>query len=274
MPNQFPGTARPDFLEPLQETTLNPEEKVLAESQQRRLLALEAAGVGTWSWDLTTNEIAWDSRCKALFGLPEASSDITFQDFLLHLHPHDRKLTEDAIQHISDEKRDYDVIHRVIWPDESIHWLRCKGQFGKGLPTQVIGLAIEVTWLKHREEEHFLIEDRLRRAQEELEQRVHERTAELEQRTTEYSPPECAPRTVSQVTGVAAVSRPVRRILYGPRSVVAIHLGRQSPDGSCGLPGGRRAGRPPLVALPHRDQCLPRHVEWTRAARATDGLRA
>jgi hypothetical protein len=46
--------------------------------------------------------------------------------------------------------------------------------------------------------------------------------------------------------GVAA-SRPVRRILYGPESVVAIHLGRQSPDGSCGLPGGRRTGRPPPV---------------------------
>jgi len=185
MPNQFPGAASPDLLSPPQETTLNSDEKALAEIQERRLLALEVAGVGTWSWNLSTNEIAWDSRCKALFGLPETSPDITFQDFLLHLHPDDRKLTEDAIQHILDEKQDYDIIHRVIWPDESIHWLRCKGKFGKGLPTQVIGLAIEVTWLKHREEEHFLIEDRSRRVQDELEERVHARTAELEQRTAE-----------------------------------------------------------------------------------------
>jgi len=42
-------------------------------------------------------------------------------------------------------------------------------------------------------------------------------------------------------------SQPVRRILFGPESVVAIHLGRRSPDGSCGLPGGQQAGRPPPV---------------------------
>jgi len=28
---------------------------------------------------------------------------------------------------------------------------------------------------------------------------------------------------------------------------VTIHLGRRLPDGSCGLPGGRRTGRPPPV---------------------------
>jgi len=73
----------------------------------------------------------------------------------------------------------------VIWPDESIHWLRCKGQFSKALPTQVIGLAIEVTWLKRSEEQHLQIEERLRKAHDELEQCVQERTADLEKRTAE-----------------------------------------------------------------------------------------
>jgi len=51
-------------------------------------------------------------------------------------------------------------------------------------------------------------------------------------------------RTAVAAVGLAA-SRPVRRILYGPRSVVAIHLGRRLPDGSSGLPGGLcRAGSP------------------------------
>ena len=33
-------------------------------------LALEAAGLGTWEYDLTTGEMLWDARAKALFGLP------------------------------------------------------------------------------------------------------------------------------------------------------------------------------------------------------------
>jgi hypothetical protein len=44
-----------------------------------------------------------------------------------------------------------------------------------------------------------------------------------------------------------AVSRPVRRILYGPAPVAAIHLGRRLPDGSCGLPGDDRTGSPSPV---------------------------
>ncbi len=51
--------------------------------------------------------------------------------------------------------------------------------------------------------------------------------------------------TKSLVRGLVAASRPVRRILFGPRSAVAIHLGRRLPDGSCGLPGVHGTGSPP-----------------------------
>ena len=43
------------------------------------------------------------------------------------------------------------------------------------------------------------------------------------------------------------MSRPVRRILYRPKPVVAIHLGRRLPDDSCGLPGSK--GGPPAPCL-------------------------
>ena len=52
------------------------------------------------------------------------------------------------------------------------------------------------------------------------------------------APPRVRRGAASDVVGeVSAASRPVRRILFGPRSVVTIHLGRRSPDGSSGLPG-------------------------------------
>jgi hypothetical protein len=48
----------------------------------------------------------------------------------------------------------------------------------------------------------------------------------------------------TQVRALVAASRPIRRILYGPWSVVAIHLGRRLPDGSCGPPGDAGTGVP------------------------------
>jgi PAS domain S-box-containing protein len=185
MPNQFPGAAFPNL--PKQSIPIRPnsEGNTLAESERRRLAALEAADVGTWSWNPATNEIAWDSRCKTLFGLPETAPNTTYQDFFSHLYPEDRKLTEDALQNLLNEKGDYDIIHRVIWPDKSIHWLRCKGQYGKGLLREVVGLTVEVTWLKRSEEDRFQKEELLRRAHDELDRRIQERTIELEQRTAQ-----------------------------------------------------------------------------------------
>jgi PAS domain S-box-containing protein len=185
MPNQFPGTASPSLPgQSIMATPAKPEENALAESDRRKLVALEAAGIGTWSWNLTTNEIAWDSRCKALFGVPETAPNTTYQEFFSHLYPDDQKLTEEAIRNVF-EKGEYDIIHRVIWPDGSIHWLRCKGEYVNGVLKEVVGVTVEVTWLKRSEEDRFQKEEIFRRAHDELDRSVQERTTELEQRTTQ-----------------------------------------------------------------------------------------
>jgi PAS domain-containing protein len=126
-----------------------------------------------------------DSRSKALFGVPETRPNTTYQDSLSLLHPDDRQMTEEAIKNVLAVKGDYDIIHRAIWPDQSVHWLRCKGHYGKGLGKEVFGLTIEVSWLKRSEEEHVQKEQALRRPRDELDCRVQERTAELELRTAE-----------------------------------------------------------------------------------------
>jgi hypothetical protein len=69
-----------------------------------------------------------------------------------------------------------------------------------------------------------------------------------------------------QVRDVAAASRPVRRILFGPRSAVTIHLGRRSPDGSSGLPGVVGRAVLPLLGLAPGGAC--------RATRVTPGAGA
>jgi len=166
-------------------TEARPEENALAESERRRLVALEASGIGIWSWNFTTNEIAWDSRCKALFGLPDTIPNTTYEEFFSRLHPDDRKAAEEAIQNVLHDKGEYDIIHRVVWPDKSVHWLRCQGQYVKEPSEEVVGSSVEVTWLKRSEEDHFHKEEILRRAHDELDRRVRERTAELEQRTAE-----------------------------------------------------------------------------------------
>jgi signal transduction histidine kinase len=167
-------------------TALQHAQKDLADSEQRNRLALEAAGIGTWSWNVATGVVTWDARCKALFGLSDTEPNTTYQAFFSHLLSEDQKSTQDAIKDCVETTGEYDIIHRVIWRDKSVHWLRCKGRLLKGAQApQLAGVAVDVTWLKMSEQERLQEEDQLRKANDDLERRVRERTAELEQSTAQ-----------------------------------------------------------------------------------------
>ncbi len=71
--------------------------RALGESEQRRSLALQAANIGSWCYDLRTRNIEWDARCKELFGVPTTTPDLGLGEFLRFIHPEDRQATSDAI---------------------------------------------------------------------------------------------------------------------------------------------------------------------------------
>lgn len=122
-------------------------------NDERRLLALKAAQIGTWLWDLKSQCIRWDDQGRRLFGQPEGSTGASAEDFLAFFHPDDRKATREAINDASEKRSDYDMIHRIVWPDGSLHWLRCKGKLEPDPQAKcILGLTIEINWLKRAEE--------------------------------------------------------------------------------------------------------------------------
>jgi len=88
-----------------------------------------------------------------LFGAPERTPDLGLEEFVRFIHSEDREDTRDAIFHAMETKTAYDMRHRVLWPDGTVHWLRCKGDFDdRENPTCLIGISLDVTWLKRNEE--------------------------------------------------------------------------------------------------------------------------
>ncbi|WP_165982306.1 PAS domain-containing protein [Dankookia rubra] len=104
----------------------------LAESEARLRLALDAAGLGTWGWEVGrgTETLEWDARCKALFGLPTAAV-VGYAAWAAALLPEDRVATEAAVARAIDPAEpDDDLVrdYRVVLPGGAVRWLSVHGR--------------------------------------------------------------------------------------------------------------------------------------------------
>ena len=142
---------------------------VTSVTEQRLALALEAAELGTWTWDMASATTAWDARLEALHGLPPGGFGGTFDDWVAALHPDDRAECIRRVEGALADPGPYVLLHRCTWPDGSIHWIECRGRVtvdADGAPTGTMGVAIDVTGREQRaaavarelEEEHYLVE--------------------------------------------------------------------------------------------------------------------
>lgn len=125
----------------------------LRESEERVRIAAEAADLGVWYWDPNTNEHVWSERCRSLFGVPPATKT-THELFLARLHPEDRERTEQRLAQALENRGDYEVEYRVVWPDGSVHWIVARGRAlydDAGKPIRMTGVIMDVTDRKRTE---------------------------------------------------------------------------------------------------------------------------
>ena len=100
----------------------------------RLLLATQSANLGIWEWDVIKNKLFWDNQMYALYGLAKEVQSEPYSTWVQALHPEDRKTAEGALQLALQGKQDFDIQFRVIWPDQTIHWMHGAGAVDTGVP--------------------------------------------------------------------------------------------------------------------------------------------
>jgi PAS domain S-box-containing protein len=150
-------------------------EAAVREGRERLRLALSAARMGIWTWDPESNIQTRDENLNRLLGLEPVETSQPLGEFFDHIHPDDWADVTEALAASVRQDRPLNLEFRVIRPDGSVRWLRDQGDVfnaaGAGRPLMA-GACVDVTDLKEAE-------SALRRARDELEDRVVERTAEL-----------------------------------------------------------------------------------------------
>jgi PAS domain S-box-containing protein len=145
------------------------------------LTSRAAARIGAWEWRLHTQHVEWSSEASTLFSFPSGSFNDTVEGFLSRVHPIDRPALQAAIQATMADRQPYLVEHRIILPDGTTRWISCRGQAITEENGDLRGMAGTIEDITLRKE----TESALRDLQETLEQRVRERTTELEQTVRE-----------------------------------------------------------------------------------------
>ncbi|HEY6830190.1 MAG TPA: MASE1 domain-containing protein, partial [Gemmatimonadaceae bacterium] len=118
---------------------------------QQLQIALTAARMGTWEWDLVGGTRSFSSAASDMIGLDHAG---TYHQFIEQLvHPDDRTAVEAAVLCALEEDLPYEAEFRVKNGD-GFRWLHNKGivlRNADGLATRMIGVSTDVTARKFAE---------------------------------------------------------------------------------------------------------------------------
>jgi PAS domain S-box-containing protein len=139
------------------------------ETNNRFMIAKDAAQIGIYEWDLRSGDIKWDSRVRELWGVGE-DEPIVADTLMKGVHPDDRGPLQSKIDEALNQSEDGDfhTEYRVVnRKDHATRWIETTGTtfFQDGKASKVIGTIEDITEEKQAEEKIHSLNDRFEMAQ-------------------------------------------------------------------------------------------------------------
>lgn len=142
----------------------------LRESEQRMDLAVDAAHLGLWEWDIRRDVFWANDTGYAMFSfLP--SERVDFAMFSQRVHPEERAAVAAAVQEALASHRRYEKEYRVILPSGETRWMQAwgHGEYSEaGEPVKLLGVVLDVTGRKLAEKRNQEMERLANRQRDEL----------------------------------------------------------------------------------------------------------
>ena len=153
------------------------------QAEERLGFALKAGGLGAWEIDIATRALTTSDICKQNFGQP-VDRTFAYHSLLACIHPQDVHSYQKALQTAVESRDGFVIELRVLWPDNSLHWVQIRGETSfdtNNRPLRVAGVSLDVTERMESARQLNDSQRALHDLNETLEKRIEERTRELAQ---------------------------------------------------------------------------------------------
>jgi len=122
----------------------------LQTSEARLQVAMRAARMGTWQWEIGEDRVLWSDTVEDVFGIPRGTFGGTFQAYLELIHDDERAHVRSEIEAVmvpGGERDSFHVRHRV-GQGLGERWLDCHGRIFRDVQGRLVrmaGVVIDVT---------------------------------------------------------------------------------------------------------------------------------
>jgi PAS domain S-box-containing protein len=145
--------------------------------EERYSLAVTAGKTGVWDLDPERNTIFVDGILWSLIGQDRESCTVSMDEWTSHVYADDYpKLVDMTTDYFAGSAESYDLEFRMVHEDGTLRWFLGRGEAVRDNEGRVIRLAGTNTDISDFKQ----MEKALQRARRDLEERVKERTSELE----------------------------------------------------------------------------------------------
>ena len=134
------------------------------------------AHMGSWEYERATQKVTWSEEMFRLLDFEPAVQAPSVESYMTRIHPDERQEMSQMFSEAIHQGHEYETDRRILLTDGSIrilHALTKPVLNAEGRVVKLVGTMMDVTAQKN-------MESALRSAYEEMEQRVQERTADLQ----------------------------------------------------------------------------------------------
>ncbi len=132
-------------------------EEALKDKEERLSLALDGGNLGTWDWNIQTDEVDFDERWTAMKGYSRSEIQPHLEAWKKLLHPDDRNGVMEKLQaHLQGKTDTYEAEFRMLGKNGEWLWISDRGKVLQwdemGNPLRACGIHLDITEKKRADE--------------------------------------------------------------------------------------------------------------------------